>query len=217
MAGPADRLTEPAEPAPWSVTLPGAKAGLHFRPADPAAEADVDLLHDWLHRPHVAPWWGPDRDRDETRAYLARQRGSGHLVPWIVSAVDLDDGRHRPFGYTETYRPADDPLADWFPVRATDQGWHVLVGPDEAIGSGLPRLLGRAVLAHLFSDPTVERVICEPNELNTRMHGYCKALGYDVVAAVDLPDKRALILACTRATFEARWPGDLDALTRDRG
>ena len=222
----------------WTITLPGAAVALRFDRADP--DVDAPLLHAWLHRPHVAPWWGPDRTIDETRDYLVRQRGSAHLVPWIVSAEGSG-----PFGYVETYRPADDPLADWFPVLPTDRGWHVLVGPPEAIGSGLPRLMGRAVLAYLLSDPvpssdlserpsaasasergpsgpapqapragsTVERVICEPNELNTRMLGYCKALGYDVLAAVDLPTKRALILACSRAVFEERWPGDLAALS----
>ena len=201
--------TGPTRPTEWSVTLPGAATGLHFRPADP--EGDADLMFDWLHRPQVAPWWGPDRSLDETVAYLARQRGSGHLVPWIVSAVDPASGERTPFGYTETYVPVDDPLADWFPVLPTDRGWHVLVGPPEVMGSGLPRLMGRAVLAHLLADPAVERVICEPNELNTRMLAYCKKLGYDVLAGVDLPGKRALILACTRAGFAARWPGDLDA------
>lgn len=193
----------------WTITLPGAAVALRFDRADP--DVDAPLLHAWLHRPHVAPWWGPDRTIDETRDYLVRQRGSAHLVPWIVSAEGSG-----PFGYVETYRPADDPLADWFPVLPTDRGWHVLVGPPEAIGSGLPRLMGRAVLAYLLSDPgpeRIERVICEPNELNTRMLGYCKALGYDVLAAVDLPTKRALILACTRAVFEERWPGDLAALS----
>ena len=197
---------------PWSVTLPGAAYRLDFRPADP--DGDVELMYDWLHRPHVAPWWGPDRSIDETHAYLARQRGSDHLVPWIVTAVDPASGERTPFGYTETYRPADDPLADWFPVLPTDRGWHVLVGPPEVMGSGLPRLMGRAVLAHLLADEAIQRVICEPNELNTRMLAYCKALGYDTLAAVDLPGKRALILACTRATAVERWPGDLAAVAR---
>ena len=194
----------------WSVTLPGTDVALRFDRADP--DVDAPLLHDWFHRPHVAPWWGPDRTVDETRDYLLRQRGSAHLVPWIVSADGVG-----PFGYVETYRPADDPLADWFPVLPTDRGWHVLVGEESAIGSGLPRLMGRAVLAYLLAEPgpeRIERVICEPNELNTRMLSYCKALGYDVLAAVDLPTKRALILACTRSTCVERWPGDLAAIDR---
>ena len=197
----------------WTVTLPGSDTTLLFDRADP--DVDAPLLYDWLHRPHVAPWWGADRDIDETRAYLARQRSSDHLVPWIVSHAPADagsDGSPEPFGYVETYRPADDPLAAWFPVRPADRGWHVLVGPPDAIGTGLPRLMGRAVLAYLLSEPDIERVICEPNELNGRMLAFCKALGYEPVAAVDLPTKRALILECTREAFVDRWPDDLAAL-----
>jgi RimJ/RimL family protein N-acetyltransferase len=163
----------------------------------------------------VAPWWGADRDIDETRAYLARQRSSDHLVPWIVAHAPADGGPAQPFGYVETYRPADDPFANWFPVRPTDRGWHVLVGPPDAIGTGLPRLMGRAVLAYLLAEPApepIDRVLCEPNELNGRMLAYCKALGYQPLAAVDLPTKRALVMACTRQAFLDRWPDDLAAL-----
>lgn len=196
----------------WTVTLPNSNVPLLFERADPDVHAP--LLHDWLHRLHVAPWWGPDRSVDETRAYLARQLATGHLVPWVVS-----HGLERPvpFGYVETYRPAEDPLADWFPVEPTDRGWHVLVGPPEVLGTGLPRLMGRAVLAFLFAEPGIDRVICEPNELNSRMLAYCEALGYEPVAAVDLPTKRAQIMACSRDRFALRWPGDLDAVASPHG
>jgi RimJ/RimL family protein N-acetyltransferase len=189
----------------WTATLPGTAVPLRFDPADP--DRHGELLHDWLHRLHVAPWWGPDRTVEQTRAYIARQRDSGHLVPWVVGHRD------EPFGYVETYRPADDPLAKWFPVTPSDRGWHVLVGPPEVLGTGLPRLMGRAVLAYLLQDPTIDRVLCEPNELNSRMLAYCQALGYEAIAAVDLPAKRAQIMACSRDRFVERWPGDLEALT----
>lgn len=191
----------------WTAKLPGSDVTLVFERADP--DADAALLHDWLHRLHVAPWWGPDRTIDETRAYLARQRSSNHLVPWVVSHRPDDPV---PFGYVETYRPIDDPLAEWFPVTATDRGWHVLVGPPDVLGSGLPRLMGRAVLAYLLAEPGIDRVICEPNELNTRMLAFCKALGYESIAAVDLPGKRAQIMACTRHRFLQLWPDDLAVL-----
>lgn len=202
----------------WSVTLPGTGVELQFRRADP--DADTALLHDWMHQPHVAPWWGPDRTVDETRAYVVRQLGSGHLVPWIVSYTDParpggEGAEPRAFGYVETYVPVDDALADWFPVLPTDRGWHVFVGPDDMRGTGIPRLMGRAVLGFLLSepaDPAIERVLCEPNELNTRMLAYCKGLGYESIAAVDLPGKRAQILACTRAAFDELWPGDRAAV-----
>lgn len=198
-------MSEAVKAVSWEVRLPGASPTLQFEVADP--EVHTPLMCDWLRRPHVAPWWGARRDRPQTEAYLARQRGSGHLVPWVVSA----DGD--PFGYVETYRAADDPLADYYPLQDSDRGWHVLVGPPEQLGSGLPRLLGRAVLAYLLADPQVDRVVCEPNELNGRMLAFCRALGYETVATLDLPDKRAALMACTRTRHATRWPDDLAALT----
>jgi acetyl CoA:N6-hydroxylysine acetyl transferase len=201
-------MSEAATARTWAITLPGAPRTLRFEVADP--DRHTPLLYDWLRRPHVAPWWGAERDRPQTRSYLVRQRNAHHLVPWVVSADDT------PFGYTETYRAAEDPLADHYPLLDRDRGWHVLVGPPEQLGTGLPRLLGRAVLAHLLSDPAVERVVCEPNELNGRMIGFCQALGYEKLAALDLPDKRAALMACTRAAHAAHWPGDLDAALEAR-
>jgi acetyl CoA:N6-hydroxylysine acetyl transferase len=192
------------EGTPWHVRLPGTDRTLNAVPAD--AERHADLLHGWLHQPHVRRWWTAG-DRPATRSYLRRQAGSAHLVPWVVA----EGGR--PFGYVETYRAAEDPLADAHPLTPADRGWHVLVGPPEAVGSGLPRLLGRAVLAHLLAEPGVDRVVCEPDERNGRMIAFCAALGHRRLATLDLPDKRAALLACTRADFDARWPGDVEAAT----
>jgi acetyl CoA:N6-hydroxylysine acetyl transferase len=163
-------------------------ADLLFEVADPDRHAD--LLDHWLTRPHVAPWWGEERDRG-ARLHLETRHGEDHVVPWIVSA----DGM--PFGYVETYRPAEDPLAEAYPFTAHDRGWHVLVGPAEVLGSGLPRLMGGAVLERLLGEPGVGRVICEPDERNHRMIRFCQALGYQRIATLDLPNKTAALLAAT--------------------
>ena len=183
---------------------PATLADLRFEPADPATH--TELLHGWLRQPHVAPWWGPERDLEETGTYLRRQVDADHLVPWIVS----HDGE--PFGYVETYRAAEDPLAEAYPLDAGDRGWHVLVGPPHLLGSGLPRLMGRAVLARLFADPRVARVVCEPDDRNGRMLRFCRGLGYERLATLDLGHKQAALLACTRDSFTRRWPGDLAEL-----
>jgi RimJ/RimL family protein N-acetyltransferase len=217
---PFDPAGPVAHQAPWTITLPGDDRALRFEPADP--EGHAELMYDWMHQPHVAPWWGADRDLDRTVAYVRRQRASRHLVPWIVSHAAPgadpgggtgggDPGGWTPFGYTELYRAAEDPLADVVPLTRADRGWHVFVGPPEVLGGGLPRLLGRAVLARLLASPGVERVVCEPDERNGRMLAFCRALGYESLGPVDLPDKRAMLMAQTAEAFDRRWPGDRKA------
>lgn len=186
----------------WSVTLPGSATVLVFARVEPAR--DARLVHDWMNRPHVAPWWELDRPPEDVRAYLA---GLTHLSPWLVSA----DGE--PFGYVETYRVVDDRLADHYAAREGDLGWHVLVGPRELLGTGTSRLLGRAVLAYLLN--RAERVVCEPDARNQRMLAFCRRLGHEHLGEIDLPEKRAALMACTRSAFDARWPGDRVAVRRD--
>lgn len=198
-------------PMPWSITLPsgpvqpegaGLRADDASVPPDSAPvrldvePADADrhgaLVHDWMNRPHVAPWWELDHPLPEVHAYLA---GLTHLQPWIVAANGV------PFGYVETYRVPEDPLAAYYPARDTDVGWHLLVGPDEFLGSGIPRLLGQAFVAFLLGrlgghPHGGDRVVCEPDIRNHRMHAYCRTLGFHPIGEVDLPDKRALIMVC---------------------
>lgn len=186
----------------WSIQPPDAPARVEFRLAEP--EHDAVVVAEWGAFPHVREWWpdlaAPVRD---VRAYLVAQRGIAHSQPWIAT---IDE---QPFAYVETYLPADDPLAEHYDALVSDRGWHVLVGPPEFLGSGIPRLLGRAVLTKLFDDAHAARVVCEPSIENTRMIRYCEHLGHVPVAVLDLPDKRALLLACTRASFAERFPLDL--------
>lgn len=186
-------------PTGWSVSLPDSSVDVSFDPVDP--DGDTTLIHDWMNRPHVWPWWELNRPCAVVRDYLASLT---HLRPWLVRADGL------PFGYVETYRVAEDPLAGYFESRPGDLGWHVLVGPQELLGTGTPRLLGRAVLACLLN--RAERVVCEPDARNARMLAFCRRLGHRRLGDVDLPEKRAALMACTRESFDARWPGDRAAV-----
>ena len=183
------------QPTAWSVTLPGSSVEVRFDPV--AADRDHALIHDWMNRPHVSPWWELDRPPDVIRDYLASLT---HLQPWLVGADGV------PFGYVETYRVAEDPLACYFAARKGDLGWHVLVGPQELLGTGIPRLLGRAAVAYLLND--AERVVCEPDARNTRMLAFCRRLGHQHLGDVELPEKRAALMSCSRRDFDLRWPDD---------
>lgn len=175
-----------------------------FRPADP--DGDAARLQGWGHQPHVSPWWPELRvSVDEVRDYLCGQRALPHLRPWIV----LGDGA--PLGYVETYRAAEDPLADHYRALPGDRGWHVLVGPPEAIGGGLPRLMVRELVLALFREPGAERVLCEPDARNGRMLSFCRRLGGVVEELLDLPDKRAALVVWTRERTERLWPGAIAA------
>jgi acetyl CoA:N6-hydroxylysine acetyl transferase len=156
--------------------------------ADP--EEHLALVHTWMNAPHVAEWWDLARPRDEVRAYLAAQASLPHLEPWIAWADGI------PFAYVETYRAAQDPLAEHYRALPGDRGWHVLVGEAGYLGTGAPRELGRHVVERLLADG--ERVVCEPDVRNARMLAFCRALGGEVRATLELPGKRAALVVWER-------------------
>ena len=167
---------------------------IDLRELDP--EADLDLLVDWMNRPHVMEWWSHDGPPDVVGAYLRQQCALGYLTPWVASADGV------PVAYVETYRVIDDPLSASYEFGPADLGWHVLVGPPEALGTGIPRAIAAVVVGRLLDTTGTERVFCEPNARNARMIRFCEHLGFRRVATLELPDKTAALMMCTRASFD---------------
>jgi RimJ/RimL family protein N-acetyltransferase len=150
-------------------------------------DVHVELVHGWMNEPHVAQWWDLAVGPAEVRAYLS---GLRHLKPWIAYADGV------PFGYVETYVVAEDPLAEHYRAQPGDQGFHLFVGEPAFLGTAASRELGRVVVERLLEEG--ERVVCEPDVRNGRMLAYCHALGGEVRAELDLPDKRAALVVWER-------------------
>jgi len=158
-----------------------------FRPLD--LDADVELVHGWMQQPHVAPWWELEGPLELVRSYLERQARLAHLDQWVVT-----DDERRPFAYVETYRVAEDPIAAYYDARPGDRGFHLLVGPPELLGSGMAQALVRGLVARLLGRLGIERVVCEPDARNARMITLCRSLGGEVIATLDLPGRRRVLI-----------------------
>ena len=152
--------------------------------ADP--DEHLDLVHGWMNQPHVAEWWDLARPREDVSAYLD---ALGHVTPWIAYWEGV------PFAYVETYPAAEDALAGYYDARPDDQGWHLLVGDPAFLGTGVPRALGRLVVGRLRE---AGRVVCEPDIRNARMLAFCRRIGGRQIATLELPGKRAALIAWER-------------------
>jgi acetyl CoA:N6-hydroxylysine acetyl transferase len=158
-----------------------------FRALDPSG--DLDLVHGWMHQPHVVPFWQLDLDRDDLAAYLRRAAADDHQQV-LIGSVDGE-----PVSYWECYWAARDPLAAHYPAEPADQGVHLLIGPPERTGRGLGRQLLQAVVAwQLGREPATRRVVAEPNVRNQRMIHVFQQCGFRRAGELELPDKRAALM-----------------------
>jgi RimJ/RimL family protein N-acetyltransferase len=157
---------------------------------------DLNTLHDWSGRAHVREYWDLGRSRADVARYLESKIGSGYLQPHLIRI----NGENA--GYAELYQYNLDPVAGYFPGQPGDRGWHIFLGEERFIGSGYAVYAGREILRQLFAYADCQRVLCEPDERNERMLRFVRKIGHRQVATVDLPDKRARIMECTRANFQ---------------
>lgn len=172
--------------SPWSIRL--------CRAEDPS---DVDLVHRWMHAPHVARAWQQAWPRERWRAVLAEQLAGDHTRPLIASL----DGR--PLAYLEVYRVARDILGPHYPTDLAphphDLGVHIAIGDPGQTGKGLGRQLLRAVACGLFAaDPACIRVVAEPNVGNVASLAAFAAAGFDRHAVIQLPHKQAMLMVRSR-------------------
>jgi RimJ/RimL family protein N-acetyltransferase len=178
---------------------PRPTARTRFRRLDPVA--DLDLVHGWMHQPHVAAFWRLDVPRAELAAYLRGVAGGSHQEA-LIGCVD-----GLPVSYWEVYWAARDPLARHYAAEPHDQGVHLLIGPPELTGRGLGRrLLEQVVAWQLAREPRTGRVVAEPDVRNARMIHVFERCGFVRETEVELPDKRAALMVRHRGAAGTELP-----------
>ncbi|MBP0460919.1 GNAT family N-acetyltransferase [Streptomyces montanisoli] len=167
------------------------------RDVDPLADAVT--LHRWVTHPK-APFWlmqGASLT-DVEREYMSIAASAHH-----DAYVGLHEGV--PSFLVERYDPAHVELKGLYPAKDGDIGMHFLVDPAPADGPlhGFTRAVLTTVMAFLFADERIRRVVVEPDVRNTAVHALNEAVGFEVVEKIAKPEKEALLSVCTRASFQA--------------
>ncbi|MFF9264439.1 GNAT family N-acetyltransferase [Streptomyces longwoodensis] len=166
-----------------------------FRPLDPLS--DGRLVHSWVTHPKAAFWMMQDaRLEDVERAYMEIAADEHH-----DAFLGLRDGV--PAFLMERYDPAHRELVGLYEARPGDVGMHFLTPATDRPEHGFTRAVITAVMAYLFTDPAVRRVVVEPDVANTAVHALNEAVGFVPEREVRKPEKRALLSFCTREQFLA--------------
>jgi RimJ/RimL family protein N-acetyltransferase len=164
-----------------------------FRPLDPLE--DAELLHTWVTHPKAAFWMMQDASLvDVERAYMEIAADEHHHA-----LLGLQDGE--PAFLMEYYDPAHRELVGLYEPQPGDIGMHFLTPPTDKPVRGFTRSVITAVMAHLFEDPAVERVVVEPDVANKAVHALNEAVGFVPEREIQKPEKRALLSFCTRDRF----------------
>jgi AacA4 family aminoglycoside N(6')-acetyltransferase len=166
----------------------------------PLCEADLPILHDWIHRPHVAQWWGggdAGNVDDTTKKYLPRLQEASSIKAYIA----LLSGT--PIGFVQSYVALGCGNGWWEDetdpgVRGIDQ----FLCDGRKLGKGLGSRMVAAFVRQLFQDPSVTKVQADPDPTNARAIRCYEKAGLQPVGKVATPDGPALLMVIERHAAE---------------
>jgi penicillin G amidase len=155
-----------------------------FSPVNPAA--DIDLIDAWV-KEERAQFWGM---RDHTKEYVQEIYEYLDSLPTHHAYLCfLDD---EPIALLQTYQPSADPVGQFYPVADGDFGVHALLGPTSSAKiPGFTAYLATAFRDFVFSDPSVQRVVIEPDIRNAKALARVEQLGFVLGPQIELPEKSA--------------------------
>ncbi|MCR9141601.1 MAG: acetyltransferase [bacterium] len=171
-----------------------AKRTFWTRPVD--AEYDQALVHSFMNREHVVPYWRMDWPLPGIRKYLEDAIARPGFEPYMAY---MDD---EAFGYFETYDPARDRIKDFYEPRPTDIGLHILIGEEKYLKKFIIRLSITLMRVIFERWPECERIVGEPDENNKAVLGLMKFLGFRFEHKITFPEKTADLLTLSRSDFE---------------
>ncbi|MDX3098818.1 GNAT family N-acetyltransferase [Streptomyces sp. ME19-03-3] len=180
--------------APYERTVPGFGT-VRIRPMDPAGDAEV--VHGWVNEDRARFWGMVGHSREQVREIYAV---IDSLTTHHAYLALHDD---RPAALFQTYQPEHDPLGDHYDVQEGDVGIHLLIGPSR--GTALPGYTGHLVggfLAFLLADPTLRRIVAEPDSRNKKSVARLLRSGFTLGPLIDLPEKRAQLVFLSREKAE---------------
>ncbi|GAB3301758.1 GNAT family N-acetyltransferase [Parasphingorhabdus pacifica] len=167
------------------------------RHVDP--HADAELLYRWLTHPKSVFWLLNGADFDEVKQeFLDIDAADSH-----EAFLGLHDGR--PAFLIERYDPVHSELNEVFELEHGDIGMHFLVAPTEEPLHGFTHAVLVTVMDLLFSDPSANRVVVEPDVRNPGVHALNAAVGFEGRKTVWLSgmSKDAYLSTCTREQYRA--------------
>jgi RimJ/RimL family protein N-acetyltransferase len=190
---PLESYAMPTELICPAMLRPGLNPAFAIRPL--RLDQDIRVIHPWYQMGYARFWNMQDMTREATHDFYASASASGEMQAYmgLYSAA--------PAFVMECYDPLHDPLGKLYEVQPGDMGMHFFVGPSSQQIRHFTRDILRVVMAYLFDELKVRRVVVEPDIRNSNVHRLNEMVGFVNDAIIELPSKKAQLAFCTPADF----------------
>ncbi|MBP1650373.1 MAG: alcaligin biosynthesis complex [Bacteroidetes bacterium] len=155
-------------------------------------DTDIPLIHDWVNREYAMYWQLQHSTIETVRKMYADLIALPHVQPFLGFYND------KPAFLVEFYKAQEDRIGEYYDALPGDYGFHILMAPVEKRIPDFTFQVFQVIMAFLFSDARVERLIVEPDARNEKIHVLNKRAGFEYQGLVELPEKTAHLAFCKR-------------------
>lgn len=157
------------------------------------ANADAELLSEWMNRPHLVEAWEYPHPPSWWRGYLGAQLAGTFSRPFIGSF------RGKEVAYLEVYRAAKDSIAPRYASEPHDLGFHAAIADLRFVNRGIAPILFPRVVTSLFElEPDCRRIMFDPDHRNTGARAVCEWAGCTFLGEHDMANRRMALYALPR-------------------
>lgn len=197
MTGTPQRTSAPARTPVFERTVPDF-GHLTLAPVDPATESDV--IYAWTREERARFWMMGERTAEEVRdIYTWIDEQPTHAAYFLRLDGEIA-------ALIQSYDPRAEEIGEKYAVLDGDLGVHAMLAPPTAPRSGFTVNVAAFVLDFFFSDPSVQRLIGEPDARNEKVHERLDALGIERGPEVELSVKPAVLRFVPRELYVS-WVG----------
>ncbi|CAM4278943.1 Lysine N-acyltransferase MbtK [Mycobacterium basiliense] len=175
-------------PPPPTPEVPSPYA---FRLADPGA--DVEMIAEWMRRPHLARAWESAWPASRWRRYLQAQLDGNYSRPYV-------GGLHGQYhGYLELYRAARDVISTRYESDPFDLGIHAANADPDIINMGIAQLLlPHFVASVLNAESQCRRIIFAPDHRSKGTRQFFDNVGCVFLGEHDVANRRVALYVLPR-------------------
>ncbi|MEQ1965011.1 GNAT family N-acetyltransferase [Xenorhabdus khoisanae] len=164
---------------------------------------DIEVITDWVNRDY-AYYWGMQGQTKQQVNYFYQD-----LLIRQPDSVFIGAYQGQPAFLLECYRAQEDLIGQYYPARPDDMGMHILVAPPEQKIRQFTWGIFQTVIAFIFSNSAIKRIVVEPDMRNEKIHRLNLRAGFVYERTVQLPHKTAGLAFCTREQHQMALQTDI--------
>jgi RimJ/RimL family protein N-acetyltransferase len=157
-----------------------------FKPLTPS---DLNLLCEWLAKPHVLEWWNDYLTPEEIKEKYGKHIGNDMVYPYIVYL------NNQPIAFIQYYW-ANKVGDGWWPNEDEHTvGLDQFIGEESYINKGYGTLMLKEFVQLLFQNPLIKKIITEADPNNLRAKRCYEKVGFLELGTIDTPDGESILMA----------------------